>query len=281
MSQEQHSTNASVVVPKAQLPMDIVFLVDRSGSMESMGDKVVEGFNQFICEQQAAQKQSNRSVKLTTIVFDDSLSILHDRMDITKVEPCTKKMFEPRGMTALFDAVFVACQMMDINHKTSKGKVLLVILTDGQENASKEITSHHDFNKLVRKKRKQGWEFVFLAANQDAIATGNSFGFSRNACLTFGADESCCQIMMDRFSKQIQRSITVPGSQVEFSRMDRELSQGSHANILPTPTSTKNTQHIECSQLPDEEDNLDMFAHEAKRAKKSKSNTLSSPPSIP
>jgi hypothetical protein len=158
-------------------------------------------------------------------------------------------------MTALFDAVLTGTQMMDINLKTSKSKVLFVILTDGQENASRRLTSHHVFNTLVRSKRAQGWEFVFLAANQDAIATGQTFGFAQDACLTFGADERSCQTMMGRFSKQVQRSITIPDSQVEFSQLDRELSQ---CGQLPWPSSsngqpTQDTQFMESSQLPDDD----------------------------
>lgn len=257
-------------------PMDIVFLVDRSGSMETMGDEVVQGFNKFVQEQQAAQTKSKRVVKLTTLAFDDSISIVHDRVDLADVAPCTKKMFEPRGMTALFDAVLIGTQMMDINHKTSKSKILFVILTDGQENASKTLTSRHVFNKLVRTKRKQGWEFVFLAANQDAIATGHTFGFAQNACLTFGADERSCKTMMNRFSQQVQRSITIPDSEVAFSQLDRELSQGGHALWpLPTGQATQDTQLVEPSQLPDDE--MDVFANARKRGKIERSQSLPVP----
>lgn len=253
--------------------MDIVFLVDRSGSMESMGDKVYDGFNSFIKEQQVAQTQSNRVVKLTTLAFDDSISIVHDRVDLADIKSNPKDAFLPRGMTALFDAVLTGTQMMDINHKTCKSKVLFVILTDGQENASTKMTSHHVFNKLIRSKRAQGWEFVFLAANQDAIVTGQHFGFSQNACLTFGADEKSCQAMMSRFSKQIQRSITVPDSQVEFSKLDRELSQSGHApQPVPIGHVTQETEQMESSQLPD--DMMDLLGTIKKRARITRSKTL-------
>lgn len=257
--------------------MDIVFLVDRSGSMETMGEEVVQGFNKFVQEQQAAQTNSKRVVKLTTLAFDDSISIVHDRVDLADVMPCTEKTFEPQGMTALFDAVLTGTQMMDINLKTSKSKVLFVILTDGQENASRRLTSHHVFNKLVRSKRTQGWEFVFLAANQDAIATGQTFGFAQDACLTFGADERSCQTMLGRFSKQVQRSITIPNSQVEFSQLDRDLSQNGQ---IPWPSSstgqpTQDTQFVEPSQLPD--DDMDVFVSKKKRTKTVRSQSVPNP----
>ena len=289
MSQQSATLNQSkdssqVSIPLLRYPMskplDIFFLVDRSNSMQSMGDKVSKSFNKFIHEQQEVQATTKRQVMLTTLTFDDRINIVHDRCDIQDITPCNPETFQPRGMTALFDAVLTGLEMIDVNHKTMKTQVLFVILTDGEENASTKMTSIHEFNKLIQYKRKQGFEFVFLGANQDAIKTGSQLGFPQQSCLTFIANETSCMAMMDRVSKQIQRSISLPASQVEFSQMDREVSQSAdlpkfcqegittwqpnHATTSAldlnkflntsskTTCDTCDTDFMECSQLPDD-----------------------------
>lgn len=246
------------------IPLDIMFVIDRSGSMETMGDEVYKGFNTFVATQQQAQKQNQRIVRLTTLAFDDEVEVVHDRMDIAKVPIAKYQTFEPRGMTSLFDAVGKAIHMVHTFHKQGLSQVIIAILTDGEENSSRH-TNKRTFNQLVQLKRKEGWEFVFLAANQDAIRVGGQFGFSHTSCLTYGADETSCRNMMGAFSQQVQRSISVPNSQVEFSQMDRDVSiQGPAV----TTDMSKTTQHtpdqgnhdsFECSQLPEECSN-DLFA---------------------
>lgn len=248
------------------LPLDILFVIDRSGSMTTMGDEVYKGFNTFVSAQQEAQKQNQRTVHLTTLAFDYDVEIVHDHIDIAKVPMAGDQTFKPRGTTALFDAVGKAIGMVLRFHKQfGPSQVIVAILTDGEENSSRHV-SKRKFNQIIQLKRKEGWEFVFLAANQDAVHVGGQFGFNQTSCLTYGADKMSCKNMMGVFSQQVQRSISVPNSQIEFSQIDRQVSiQGPAANnhtSATTQNTPKEENHdaIQCSQHPEEYRNNDIFA---------------------
>lgn len=167
----------------------ISFVVDRSGSMSSMGGEVVNGYNKFVTEQQNAKKESGEAwLHLTT--FDDKVEVVHDATKLEDV-PMAKPgdVFQPRGMTALLDAIgeTILHTQEKVNRLGCKD-VTVVILTDGQENSSKKWSREMVRDKIKEKETKDGWEFIFLAANQDAIQAGQQFGIKRDNAMTYTAN---------------------------------------------------------------------------------------------
>lgn len=153
---------------------EIVFIIDRSGSMCGLEDDTIGGFNSFI----EKQKQEEGQARISTILFDDKIEILHDREDINNVKKMTKEQYYVRGCTALLDAVGYALnKTIDIQNKLldKADKILFIITTDGYENASKEYT-YSMINKLINKQKERKWEFLFLGANIDAIGEANKLG---------------------------------------------------------------------------------------------------------
>jgi uncharacterized protein YegL len=148
---------------------EIVFVLDRSGSMNGLESDVIGGFNSFLLEQQKLKGKA----RLTTILFDDKYEILHNGMDIKNVNPITEKEYFVRGMTALLDAIGKTITTVR-SHTKKKDKVLFIINTDGKENSSVEY-SHEKIKELVKEcEEKNGWKFMFLGAGIDAFAIGKS-----------------------------------------------------------------------------------------------------------
>lgn len=146
--------------------MDRVVILDRSGSMETCRDDTIGGFNAFLREQQA------EGGTLSLIQFDHEYQVVYPATPIGAVQPLTTQTFVPRGGTALLDAI--GKTIKDIADGT---KPTVVILTDGQENSSKEYTKAH-IKDLIEQKTKDGWTFVYLGANQDAFAEAGSLGIA-------------------------------------------------------------------------------------------------------
>ena len=145
---------------------DIVFILDRSGSMSGIESDTIGGFNSFI---QNHKKQIN--TKVTTILFDDQYEILYERKSITEVKKLTPKEYYVRGCTALMDAIGKTINSLD--KKVKNNKVLFVITTDGQENASREY-SKEKINKLIKK--HSNWEFIYIGADIDSYSEASQIG---------------------------------------------------------------------------------------------------------
>jgi len=172
----------------------ISFIVDRSGSMSTMGDETVSGFNKFLEEQQNAKKSSGEAW-LTLTTFDDTVELVYDSLKLQDV-PAVKPggPFHPRGMTALLDAIGDTITLTEQKSKALNcGEVTVVILTDGQENCSKRWTKEKLREKIKTMETKFGWEFIFLAANQDAIQVGSTFGIKKGKAMTYGANQGGMQ----------------------------------------------------------------------------------------
>jgi Mg-chelatase subunit ChlD len=164
-------------MPRNDLTL-IVCVLDRSGSMSSSIDDAVGGFNTFLEEQ---KKSKNGEARMTIALFDHEYELLCENADINVVAPFTKTTWCPRGQTALIDAVgktinTVGKELDARKEEDKPGKVLFVIVTDGQENASREFTKDQ-MSKLIKEQReKWNWEFLFLAADENGIADGRAMG---------------------------------------------------------------------------------------------------------
>jgi hypothetical protein len=162
---------------------EIICVIDRSGSMSSIKDDAIGGFNSFLKEQQELPGEA----KLTLVLFDDQYDIIYEGVPIEDVKPLTEKTYIPRGMTALLDAVGKTVNTVSSRIASSKDitpQVVVAILTDGAENCSKEYTREQITDSITKYKEKR-WEFVFLAANQDAIQSGGSIGIDANRSCNF------------------------------------------------------------------------------------------------
>lgn len=168
---------------------ELVFILDRSGSMAGLADDTIGGFNAMI----SRQKKAEGEAFVSTVLFSNESVVLHDRMDIREVEPMTEKEYAAFGCTALLDAIGHAIHHIGNVHKYAREEdrpehTLFVITTDGMENASRQYTAEQVRQKIERQKQKYGWEFIFLGANMDAVETAQRIGIGRNRAANYHSD---------------------------------------------------------------------------------------------
>ncbi len=168
---------------------EVVFILDRSGSMSGIEDDTIGGFNSILKK----QKEEDGDAKVTTILFDDKIEMLHKRVDIKDIKNITSKDYYVRGCTALLDAIGYSINFMinvAKNKKSEKAKnVLFIITTDGYENASKEFSYEKIREMITYQQEKYNWKFLFLGANIDAISTAKDFGISEEFASNYVSDE--------------------------------------------------------------------------------------------
>ena len=168
---------------------EIVFILDRSGSMAGLEDDTIGGFNAMV----EKQKKEQGEAVLSAILFSDGSRVLYDRVDIQKVEPMTDRQYQVSGCTALLDAIGGAVHHIANVHKYAReedrpGKTIFVITTDGMENASRAY-SYDEVQRMVKhEQEKYGWEFLFLGANMDAISAARSFGIRADRAVRYRCD---------------------------------------------------------------------------------------------
>lgn len=168
---------------------ELIFILDKSGSMSGLECDTIGGFNAMLKKQQS---QPGEAI-VTTVLFDDKYELLHDRINIKGIRPITEKEYFVGGSTALLDAIGktihkIANVQRQTNEEQRAEQVLFVITTDGMENASKEYSYKTIKEMVERQKEKYGWEFIFLGANIDAIATAAKFGINADRAANFHAD---------------------------------------------------------------------------------------------
>ncbi len=163
---------------------ELVFVVDKSGSMHHLADDTIGSFNSVIEEQKKPDKEGN--VYVTTVMFNQNSEKVHERKDIKDVEKITKEKYCPSGCTALLDAVGNTITELSGNESVKKNKVMFVVITDGYENSSKEFKKD-DVKKLIDEKTKENWQFIFLGANIDSVKEGGSIGISAKYTRNFEA----------------------------------------------------------------------------------------------
>ena len=195
----------SVIVEKKKNNIvDVVFILDRSGSMGGLESDTIGGFNSML----EKQRKIEGKAFITTVLFDDQYELLHDRVNIAKVNNITEEYFV-RGSTALLDAIgkTIAKEkaIQDTLGKNEKAdKVLFVIITDGLENASKEYNSSTVKKLIETQKEKYGWEFLFLGANIDAIETANTIGISAERAVNYKSDSIGTKKNYDTLNKAVE-----------------------------------------------------------------------------
>lgn len=175
---------------------ELVFILDRSGSMSGLEQSTISGFNEMIFK----QKKQEGKVYVTTMLFDDEFEILHNRVPLEKVKKMTEKQYYVRGCTALLDAIGMSIQRMKPyqNHHT-----IFVIITDGYENASQEYSYAQVKKMITRQKIENNWEFLFLGANIDAQKEGKKFGIDENRSVSYVNDRQGIQKNYETVGKAI------------------------------------------------------------------------------
>lgn len=168
---------------------EIVFILDRSGSMSGVESDTIGGYNAML----EKQKREPGQAIVTTVLFDDKYELLHDRINLAGIEPITDKEYFARGSTALLDAVGKTINKIgNVQKHTGEDQraenVMFVITTDGMENASSEFSYEKVRQMIEHQKNKYGWEFIFLGANIDAIAAAERFGIGKDRATDYNAD---------------------------------------------------------------------------------------------
>ena len=204
---------------------ELVFILDRSGSMAGLEEDTIGGFNAMI----EKQRQEPGEAVVSTVLFDSESTIIHDRVDIQRVEPMTRKEYYVQGCTALLDAVGGAIHHIGNVHKYAREedrpeKTLFVITTDGMENASRKFTYDRLKAMIERQKERYGWEFLFLGANIDAAKEAARFGISEDRAANYNADSVGTNVIYETVSEAITqvRCCAAPLSAEWKQRVDED-----------------------------------------------------------
>ena len=183
---------------------EIVFILDRSGSMAGLEKDTIGGFNAMI----EKQRQEPGEAIVSTVLFDNESVVIHDRVPLDKVPALTEKEYYVRGCTALLDAVGSAIHHIGNVHKYAREedrpeKTLFVITTDGMENASRRYTYEKLKAMIERQKEKYGWEFLFLGANIDAAREAARFGINADRAANYNADSVGTSVIYEAVSETV------------------------------------------------------------------------------
>ena len=190
---------------------EIVFILDRSGSMAGLEDDTIGGFNALI----EKQKKETGEALVSTFLFDNESQLIHDRLDIRQVPPLTRQEYYVRGCTALLDTVGKAVEHLSFIHKYAREedrpeKTLFVITTDGMENASRHFTYDRVKALIEKQKAQYGWEFLFLGANIDAAREAARFGIQADRAADYHADHRGTAVVYETVSDAIGHIRTCP-----------------------------------------------------------------------
>lgn len=183
---------------------EIVFILDKSGSMSGLEEDTIGGYNSMLKRQQKVEGD----VIVTTVLFDDRYEIIHDRTDIRAIKPLTEKEYFVQGTTALLDAIGrTIFKTINANKNTKKeyqaDKIMFVIITDGMENASREYSYEKIKSMIEKQKSEYKWEFIFLGANIDAISTASKFGINEDRAVNYNADSEGTELSYQAISDAV------------------------------------------------------------------------------
>lgn len=200
---------------------ELVFILDRSGSMGGLEQDTISGFNGMIDRQkEEGKKQGSRKVNVTTLLFDDEVEIIHDRFPIEMIQPLTENDYFVRGCTALLDAVGIGIEKISNVQKHlpeahRAGKVLFVITTDGLENSSEKY-SYEQIRRMICAEKECGWEFLFLGANIDAGREAEKMGIDRKRSVTYENDPEGIALNFKAVGKAVSKAVWAENMEAAF-----------------------------------------------------------------
>ena len=182
---------------------ELVFIIDRSGSMSGLESDTIGGFNSLVKK----QKKEDGQCYVSTVRFSDRSKVIHDRVSISDIKEMTEDDYCPNGCTALIDAIGGAIKHISSVHRYIRPEdvpehTMFVITTDGLENSSHNYSSK-EVKKMVREKEKEGWEFLFIGANIDSVETAQSFGISSDRAVNYNADSKGTEILYESVCAQV------------------------------------------------------------------------------
>jgi uncharacterized protein YegL len=185
---------------------ELVFILDRSGSMSGLENDTIGGYNAML----EKQKKEPGEAVMTTVLFDDKFELLHDRINLRGIAPITDKEYYVRGTTALLDAIGTTINKIgNVQKHTAEDEraehVLFVITTDGMENASREFSYEQVQQMVEHQKSKYGWEFIFLGANIDTIAEARRFGIRKDRAVDYHADSEGTSLNYEVISETVSQ----------------------------------------------------------------------------
>ena len=177
---------------------ELVFILDRSGSMGGLESDTIGGFNALI----EKQRKQDGECFVTTVLFDHEIEFLHDRVKLEDIKPLTDRDYTVRGCTALIDAIGSTIEHIGKIHKYAReedvpANTLFVITTDGMENASHMYSSDKVKKMIEKQKKKYGWEFLFIGANIDSVNTAKGFGIGADRAVNYHADKKGTSVVFD------------------------------------------------------------------------------------
>jgi uncharacterized protein YegL len=200
----------------------IICILDTSGSMSAIMDDSIGGFNTFLKK----QKELPDEATITIALFDDKYELIYDNVDIKKAKELTKNVWYPRGTTALYDAIGKTINTEKQNFaklgKEAPAKVLCVVVTDGHENASTEY-NRETVKKLIKECEEDDWNFMYLAANQDAFAVGSSFGISAGNTINYTATGQGVSFMTATLNDASTMYRSMSSTSDNFKKMSKKL----------------------------------------------------------
>ena len=209
---------------------ELVFILDKSGSMSGLEKDTIGGYNSLM----EKQRKLDGECVITTVLFDNRYELLHDRIDLRAVAPITEKEYFVGGATALLDAIGrtihkIAAVQEHTAEEYRAGKVMFVIITDGEENASREYSAAQVKELIKRQKECYGWEFIFLGANIDAAETAGRFGIDADRAADYVPDGRGTELnfrMMSETVAAFRECGAVPAECLDEIRKDRKKRGG-------------------------------------------------------
>ena len=183
---------------------ELVFILDRSGSMAGLEADTIGGFNSMI----EKQKKLDGKCYVSTVLFDDRIEVIHDRAELSSIKKMTDEDYFVRGCTALIDAIGSSIRHIAGIHKYARPEdvpqnTMFVITTDGMENASHIYSSEEVKKMILKEKEKYGWEFIFIGANIDAVETAKNFGIESDRAVNYHADSKGTKVLYNTVSEAV------------------------------------------------------------------------------
>ena len=183
---------------------ELVFILDRSGSMSGLESDTIGGFNSL----SEKQKKEDGECFVSTVLFDNECEVIHDRVKLSEIKPMTDKEYYVRGCTALIDAIGGAVKHISNIHKYARAEdvpehTMFVITTDGLENASHKFSSGEVKKMIERRKEEDGWEFLFIGANIDSVETAKHFGIGADRAVNYKADKKGTRVLYEAVGKTV------------------------------------------------------------------------------